>query len=525
MAISILLSACGSEQPVAGDGDDHKLNVITTTEIIADLVKNVGGDRVSVSSVVPHGGDPHSYEPSPADARRVVEADVAFTNHLLLEEHALIKMFDTNVPEGVPNVSLAEESERYGSHLIPFVEDVGLDVPWLGLAVRGSDSDRTAEVRITATSIDGLGEFFAYVTSVFGEPDVYFNSADGFDETDFLTLPTGAHTHLNWAFTEPGIYILELRANLVVADKTLTSLGTAAFKFAVGVDPYSLGDLQVLVDGHLDIAVDLNEGGLFVCTAALSCVDNVGDASPETVVIEVPNKAISLVPDDPRFLFLGDAGSEIWELPQAVLGKHVHGVIDPHVWEDVKNAQAMVQVIAETLIEADPAGRATYEESRDLYLQELTSLDRYVADKLALIPDLNRNLVTTHDAFGYLAEAYGLRVAGFVVPNPAQDPSAIQVTRLTETIRNLEVPAVFLEPNLASRATVLQQVADDHDVKVCKLYGDSFDEDVLSYVEMMRATTPTSCCVVSEGEHDTSSHFWSPGPGRCGRGDAVSFTK
>ena len=484
VAISLILAGCGSDQPAAGE--DQKLNVITTTEIIADLVKNIGGDRVRVSSVVPHGGDPHSYEPSPADARRVVEADVAFTNHLLLEEHALIKMFDTNVPEGVPNVSLAEESERYGSHLIPFVEDVGLDVPWLGLAVRGNDSDRTVEVRVTATGVEGPGEFFAYVTSVSGVPNPYFNSTDGFDETDSLTLPTGAHTHLNWAFTEPGFYILDLHADLVVADEIMMSLGTASFTFAVGIDPYSLGDLQVLIDGHLDIAVDLNEGELFVCTATLSCVDNVGDASPETVVIEVPNKAISLVPDNPRFLFLGEAGSEIWELPQAVLGKHVHGVIDPHVWEDVKNARAMVQVIAETLIMADPAGQGTYEENRDMYLEELTNLDRYVADQLALIPDSNRNLVTTHDAFGYLAEAYGLRVAGFVVPNPAQDPSAVQVTRLTETIRNLEVPAVFLEPNLASRATVLQQVADDHDVKVCKLYGDSFDEDVLSYVEMMR---------------------------------------
>ncbi|MBM7789600.1 metal ABC transporter substrate-binding protein [Tenggerimyces flavus] len=54
---------------------------MTTTETLADLAQQVGGDRVEVSSLVPAGGDPHSYEPTPADAGRVAKADVTFTNH------------------------------------------------------------------------------------------------------------------------------------------------------------------------------------------------------------------------------------------------------------------------------------------------------------------------------------------------------------------------------------------------------------------------------------------------------------
>jgi ABC-type Zn uptake system ZnuABC Zn-binding protein ZnuA len=79
-----------------------------------------------------------------------------------------------------------------------------------------------------------------------------------------------------------------------------------------------------------------------------------------------------------------------------------------------------------------------------------------------------------------------MKVAGFVVPNPAQEPSVEQVTRLTETIRNLKVPAVFMEPNLVQRASVLKQVAADLGVRVCLLYGDAFDENAQSYVAMMR---------------------------------------
>jgi ABC-type Zn uptake system ZnuABC Zn-binding protein ZnuA len=105
---------------------------------------------------------------------------------------------------------------------------------------------------------------------------------------------------------------------------------------------------------------------------------------------------------------------------------------------------------------------------------------------LAKIPADRRQLITTHDAFGYLASAYGMKVAGFVVPNPAQEPSVDQVRKLSETIRNLKVPAVFTEPNLAQRASVLTQVARDRGVRVCSIYGDSFDQQARSYVAMMR---------------------------------------
>ena len=72
------------------------------------------------------------------------------------------------------------------------------------------------------------------------------------------------------------------------------------------------------------------------------------------------------------------------------------------------------------------------------------------------------------------------------MPNPAQEPGAEQIAKLTETIRNLKVPAVFMEPNLARRSAVLTQVARDQRVRVCKLYGDAFDRSARTYLAMMR---------------------------------------
>jgi anchored repeat ABC transporter substrate-binding protein len=203
-------------------------------------------------------------------------------------------------------------------------------------------------------------------------------------------------------------------------------------------------------------------------------------------VIDVPNRAIETVPEDDRFRFLGTPGSRIFQLPQAVLGKHVHGEIDPHLWQDVANVRAYVQLMRDTFKLRDPEGAAVYDANARRYLEQLDELDAYVRDRIARIAPDRRQLITTHDAFGYLAEAYDMTVAGFVVPNPAQEPSAEQVRTLTETIANLRVPAVFMEPNLAHRASVLTQVARDRGVRVCKLYGDAFDEDARSYVDMMR---------------------------------------
>jgi anchored repeat ABC transporter substrate-binding protein len=418
---------------------------------------------------------------------------VTFTNHLLLEPHALIQTIDANAPAGAPNVSLAEAAEAYGANVIPLVEDVGLDVLWLGLRVRGDGDQlgatRSSDVVLTATGLEGPGELIVYLTEALGQPDVYFDSSDGLDDGDATVLPPAAHTHLNWAFTEPGVYRLTLAAVVVATPGADPEpVGEATFAFAVGVDPHTLDvgpDRAILDQGHTDLTVDLDRGEVYAYADPEVGIDQ--EAVPaETVVIDVPNRALEAVPDNPAFSFLGVPGAEIHQLPQAVLGRHVHGEIDPHLWEDVANVKAYVQLIRDTLSDADPDGATAYEDATAAYLAELDELDSYVRDTLARIPEDRRQLVTTHDAFGYLAEAYDMTVAGFVVPNPAQEPSAQQVTRLSETIDNLEVPAVFMEPNLAHRASVLTQVAEDHGVQVCKLYGDSFDADAQSYVAMMR---------------------------------------
>ncbi|MFJ2232606.1 anchored repeat ABC transporter, substrate-binding protein [Streptomyces sp. NPDC087859] len=488
-AACVLITGCGQGESGASDAE---LKVSTTTAIIADLVRQVGGDRVDVTSIVPHHGDPHSYEPSPGDAAKVARADLVFGNGLLLEEPGIMKMVHSNARKSTPKIEIAEELERYGGTVMKLEEDLGLDVLWLGWAVEGEVAGDGSQVRTTATGLEGPGDLRVYLTDTLGRPKVYVDSRDGLDDADSFTLPPEAHTHVNWAFSEPGTYRLTVEGRTETLDGRTEEFGSGTFTFAVGTDAPE--GATVLDGGHADLALNAGTGKVYVRADDEKSGERRRFA-PDEVVLNVPDRARESVPGESAYSFLGEAGDPLWVLPQAVLGKHVHGDLDPHAWEDVSNAEAYVRRIQAELTKADPAGAKTYAKNASACLKRLGALDEEVGRTLATIPERNRKLITTHDAFGYLAKAYGMEVAGFVVPVPNQEPSAAEVERLGDTIREKRVPAVFVEPNLAARANVLERVAQDEGVDVCTIYGDSFDDKVHDYVSMMRhnATELAKC--------------------------------
>jgi anchored repeat ABC transporter substrate-binding protein len=481
-ACAALLAGCSGLEPASSDAE---LTVSTTTAIIADLVEQVGGDRVDVTSIVPRNGDPHSYEPSPGDAAKVTEADVVFSNGLLLEEPGITKMIHNNAPKSTPKIEIADKLEQYGGTVMKLEEDLGLDVLWLGWAVEGEVAGDGSQVRTTATKLDGPGDLRVYLTDTLGRPKVYVDSADGFDEKDSFALPPEAHTHVNWAFSEPGTYRLTVEGRTETLGGKTEKFGSGTFTFTVGDATEPPKGATVLDGGHADVALNAETGKVYVRADAEKSGERTRRPA-EAVVLNVPDRAKESVPKEKPYGFLGAAGDELWVLPQAVIGKHVHGDLDPHAWGDVANAEAYVRRIEAELIKADPEGKASYEKNTEAYLKMLGALDEEVAKKLATVPERNRKLITTHDAFGYLAKAYGMEIAGFVVPVPNQEPSAAEVEELGDTIREKQVPSVFLEPNLAARADVLKRVAQDQGVGICTIYGDSFGDKVHDYVSMMR---------------------------------------
>ncbi|MBI9113632.1 anchored repeat ABC transporter, substrate-binding protein [Sanguibacter suaedae] len=503
-ALPVALVVVLAVAPWSGDdghgvaGDDDRLRVVTTTPLLADLVRNVAGEDAVVTAL-PGGG---AGEPSLRDVRDVARADVAFSSYALLDGHAATAVLDANLGD-VPWVSLAETASTYAATVIPRVENPALDTVWLGLSVDAAGArgvDRASEVVLRPTGLTGPGRLTAYLTEAFGAPRVYLDSRDGFDDADAVALPSDAHTHMSWTFSEQGVYELDLTAELVPAPGDApVPVGSTTVTFAVGVDPHGLGATDVLDGGHADVAVRLGPGDVALAAdqhpaderqAHTDHTDHTDHAKhahhpydAHTTVVSVPAKALAPVPDG---LDVADAGVEqVYQLPQAVLGRSVHGEIDPYLWQDVRNAQVYVEVITDTLVDADPARAATYRANAAAYTQTLREADAYVASTVAAIPRSQRHLLSTHDTFAYLAAAYDVDVAGFVTADPSQEASVATRRRLTETVRALDLGAVFQEVGAADQ--VLASVAESTGVPVCDIYSATFDRDVTTYVDLVRA--------------------------------------
>ncbi len=127
--VMALLNACGSpgetttQDSISGSTEANTavdvLPVVATTSIIADLVKNVGGDRVQVQAILPPGADPHTFSPTPNDIQAVAEARVLFENGLGLEEwlgeltqNAGGERLTVVVTEGIATIEGGEHEEH-----------------------------------------------------------------------------------------------------------------------------------------------------------------------------------------------------------------------------------------------------------------------------------------------------------------------------------------------------------------------------------------------------------------------------
>lgn len=124
---------------------------------------------------------------------------------------------------------------------------------------------------------------------------------------------------------------------------------------------------------------------------------------------------------------------------------HDHGNIDPHAWQNIGNVIAYVDTIATALIAADPADRAAYEANAAAYKAKLTALDAKVKAAIAALPPERRKIITSHDAFGYFAAAYGLEVLAPQGVSTESEASAKGVATLIRQIKKEKAPAVFLE--------------------------------------------------------------------------------
>ena len=167
-------------------------------------------------------------------------------------------------------------------------------------------------------------------------------------------------------------------------------------------------------------------------------------------------------------------------------GEGAANTVNPHVWMNVANAERMVAKIATALTAADPAGAQAYLDGATAYEAQLTALDTELHARMTTIPAANRTVVAFHDAFPYLADAYGLRIDGTIISAPGQDPSAGSLADLVGAIRRDNVKAVFTEAQFNDE--LARTIATETGVEVVSgLYDDTLGDAPLdSYAAIMR---------------------------------------
>jgi zinc/manganese transport system substrate-binding protein len=256
--------------------------------------------------------------------------------------------------------------------------------------------------------------------------------------------------------------------------------------------------------GRLDVVASFSIIGDFVKNVGGDRVDVTTLVGPNgDVHVYTPTPADAKKIADAKLVIINGLGLEGW-LPRLIQASGSKAPIitatkgiaplrqgsdaDPHAWQSVANAKVYVANIREALAAADPADAEVFLANAGRYQAELDALEAEVRAAVEKIPPARRKVISTHDAFGYFAAAYGVE---FVAPEGVStetEPSARDVGAIVRQIKSAKIPAVFLE-NI-SDPRLVRQIAAETGAKVGgTLFSDALTDEkgvCPTYIAMVR---------------------------------------
>jgi manganese/zinc/iron transport system substrate-binding protein len=190
-----------------------------------------------------------------------------------------------------------------------------------------------------------------------------------------------------------------------------------------GVDPHlyeaTAGDVRTLADADVAIWNGLELEGK---------MDEVFEQVERSVPVVAVGEA---VPEDELIAIAGGGGE-----------------FDPHIWFDADAWARAAEAVADAYKDVDPGHAAGYDRRLDRFRAELEETERYARDRIEAIPERSRVLVTSHDAFSYLARAYGLEVAPIQGKSTAGEATTADIERVAAAVADAGLGAVFIESSV-----------------------------------------------------------------------------
>lgn len=222
----------------------------------------------------------------------------------------------------------------------------------------------------------------------------------------------------------------------------------------------------------------------------IKLIQSTSNLAPKVAVAEMAVKQPLMGEEHDHGAAVSEAGEKPHDHDRSAADKQV---ADPHVWQSAANGAAMVKVIENQLAKLAPEKADLYAQNAKRLETELTEIHSWIKSQIATIPETNRKLVTTHDAMGYYAAAYGIPVEGALQGISTEEkPTANRVKELVGEVKTARVPTLFVE--VVVNPKLIETVAKEANVKISdqELYSDSLGEagsEGDTYPKMLIANT------------------------------------
>jgi len=183
------------------------------------------------------------------------------------------------------------------------------------------------------------------------------------------------------------------------------------------------------------------------------------------------------------------------------------GSDDPHAWMNAANGLIYAKNIYRALSLTFPEYADQFQFNYQIYRKDIEQLDAWIRDTVQVIPQGQRVLITSHDAFQYFGAAYGLRLEAILGTSTDADAQTSDVARVIKLIVESKVPSVFIETTVNPK--LIRQIADDTGARIGgSLYSDSLGDDdspASTYLEMLRFNTRTIVNALSRSQINFSA--------------------
>ncbi len=431
---------------------DQKLKVVATIFPLYDFAREVGGDKVDLSMLLPPGVEAHTFEPKPQDIVRLNKADVFLYTGEFMEPWA------ADVLKGVTNKGLVAVDTSKGIILM-----------------------------------DEAGH---------GHGHAHGGEGAAFEWAGAFELEAGEYAwsfaKVNGEYADPAMKMVIMTADEATAHGIEENEGAAGGYFSGEVREVQEGGELEPFNGAYQLAFDQSrpvsafrvkiaqKGSYVVFTEHMPTEFEAG----EHFLKNAKGEDVEAKAEEPEAEHHHGEGHETAE--GHAHGQHDHGGKDPHIWLDPVLAQTMVDTIAQSFSQKDPANSAFYLANAETYKAKLKDLNaRYTATLAAC--QIRTIIYAGHFAFGYFAKRYELdHVSPYKGFSPDAEPAPKSIKEIIDTIKTVGSNTIYYEELIDPK--VARMIAGETGARLELLHGAhnvAKDEMAsLSYLKIMEANLP-----------------------------------